>query len=152
MTAAHCITDGENLTIRIGADSSRGDGGTIAEIHRIIRHPQFDFWSLTHDIAVILLKNDLFRNNNLIGKIEIARVNGVIPSEATIVGWGCTACIWFVPIWICQVFPPSRWLKFGTVVLDAKEGSTFVSNSKVKSCPVRLLNYLINIVRISLRF
>ncbi|GJQ72966.1 hypothetical protein Trydic_g19785 [Trypoxylus dichotomus] len=108
--------------------------GNIADVDRMVIHPSYNPTSLKHDIAVILLKKGL-RYDWKVGIIEMARKIGLFPQHATIVGWGCTACIWFIPIWLCQLFPPSKQLRFGELVLERMEQHTFVSTSRVKSCP-----------------
>lgn len=136
LTAAHCITD--TTTVRFGIDRYNDEVYRSANVVRTVIHPHYDPNSLSHDIAVILLKNNLPFDEK-VHKIEMATKVGSIPKRATIVGWGCTYCIWFIPFWLCGLSPASEKLRSGKLVLSKYQGHTFKSTSLVKSCPVSVL-------------
>lgn len=135
LTAAHCVYD-RNVVIQVGVDTldTSVQKEVSSAVDHVVLHPLFDYESLLHDIAVILLK-DYLKINSKIDIIEIATENGKLPRYAEIVGWGCTMCIWSFPKWFCH-FPPSQKLRSGHLILDGHQGHMFISTSSVKACPV----------------
>lgn len=138
LTAAHCV-NGKELKVYVGTDKSNLETVASVMVDKVIRYPNYDDKSMKHDLALILLREKLTYDSN-VNNIEMATSNGLFPQNATIVGWGCRACIWFIPIWMCQIYPASNQLRFGSLELEAKEDHMFISNSKIKSCPVRYNN------------
>jgi len=89
LTAAHCIISWNPRLFRIRAGSNEHKyGGTVVQVKRIIKHPNYNRYTFDYDVAVLILVQKL-RLGDTIRPIELA-TNNVIESNsyAVVSGWG----------------------------------------------------------------
>ncbi|KAJ6648503.1 Trypsin-1, partial [Pseudolycoriella hygida] len=92
LTAAHC-TDGvppASLRIRSGS-TTHASNGTVTEVARIIQHPNFSFYTLNFDFALIELKTSLIFDSTM-QPIELPEQDYDYPDDTPCIvsGWGNT--------------------------------------------------------------
>lgn len=97
LTAAHCVyrinvpSEYKHILIRAGS-RQHGNGGSVANVARIVQHPNFNKPTLlNNDIAVIILQDKL-RFSSAIGAIRIPLQDEVIRTNSmvSVTGWGAT--------------------------------------------------------------
>lgn len=87
-TAAHCVFNRYTIKIYIVAGSAIFDEGYAAKVGRFHLHPDFDFRTLEHDIALMSTWYPIPESDN-IKRINLA-TNYEIGSKALVVGYGQT--------------------------------------------------------------
>ncbi|XP_068083832.1 trypsin-7 [Anabrus simplex] len=93
LTATHCIFmfNPIYVTIRAGT-SSRGSGGTVHQAVEIVEHPNFDYWTLDYDFALIRVSTPFPVGSN-VRKIELPSQGEAVAAgtSAVVTGWGATS-------------------------------------------------------------
>ncbi|XP_045478362.1 trypsin epsilon-like [Harmonia axyridis] len=93
-TAAHCTHVDEetirpNLTVLVGANSLFDPEGTSHEIHKVIKHPKFQFNMFDNDFSAVVLRKPVVYNDRVqpIAVSEEEHSGGV---KGVVSGWGLT--------------------------------------------------------------
>ncbi|KAJ8961989.1 hypothetical protein NQ314_005771 [Rhamnusium bicolor] len=89
VTAAHCVDDGIVTGISVRAGSTRrSSGGQTVDVSRIILHPEYDWWTLDYDIALLELVEPISVANASAIVLPEADAPIAVGSIATVTGWG----------------------------------------------------------------
>ncbi|KAL1498040.1 hypothetical protein ABEB36_008900 [Hypothenemus hampei] len=94
LTAAHCTetrTQGprKNIAVLVGANYLFDNEGHVHKIEKIVKHPDFSYFTLQSDMSVLLLK-DPIKISEKARPIEISTEEPSGGVEASVSGWGRT--------------------------------------------------------------
>lgn len=91
LTAAHCTygPNGSPNIIRVGFVNLRNEQGTMAEVNRIIRHPDYKPPAMYNDIALLKLQTAITFNRQ-VRPACLYQQYGSVPTQAWVSGWGVT--------------------------------------------------------------
>ncbi|GLH05550.1 Trypsin-1 [Gryllus bimaculatus] len=76
ITAAHCV------------DGKRGSGGFVTQAEKITAHPQYDYYTIDYDIAVVRVATPFPLGQEGIAAIPLADASPDAGSAITVSGWG----------------------------------------------------------------
>lgn len=90
LTAAHCVDDADvnDVTVRAGTDQLEFRG-TVLTVSYLMKHPQYDFFTLDYDIAIVRL-SDPWNPGPTIGAVALVSEDYYpLPDVPVVVtGWG----------------------------------------------------------------
>jgi len=90
LTAAHCVEGATPADVRVGAGDNTRSRQTIHTVSAVYVHPQFDYYNIDYDVAVLKLSAPL----ELSTKIQLKDLAPIEPEDGAIVnvaGWGTTS-------------------------------------------------------------
>lgn len=93
VTAAHCVHKSEHLpekfTVRVGEHDRKIKEGTEVdmEVERVVKHPQYNDYSVDNDIALFKLKKPVIFNN-YVQPACLPSADIPVGTECYVTGWG----------------------------------------------------------------
>lgn len=89
LSAAHCTHPNPYDAFQIRAGTDQRSQGILHQVSRLYDHPQYDDWTLDHDICIMKLSTPLIEGPNL-RRAQLPTPNYFVPAgyQAVVSGWG----------------------------------------------------------------
>ena len=88
LTSASCVEGRKTVSIRYGSHD-RAKGGELADVKKIIPHPDYDGETMAWDFAVLKLKEEVELEKGVVGVIGLPKEDSYAAGELyRVAGWG----------------------------------------------------------------